>query len=927
MNGNFVRVAHVNVRSLLPKLNDLALFISINKIDVVAISETWLNDSIRSDNVHIDNYNFFRRDRVGRGGGVGLYVHRAFSVSVIECDGGIEQLWAVVGISGRRIGVGAVYSPPQSNVDLLLDGLEDALMNCLLTVDEIYCCGDFNIDILKTNHSSVTRLQSLLDEFEATQIIDEPTRVTETSASLLDIIITTENVNILGSGVLVCHLSDHDSVFCDIRAGNSKVRPTFRTYRDLDHMNFDHFNDDLQCINFNYMLSLSEVDDKLSFLNQQILSLFNKHAPLITRRFTKKFVPWLTDNLKLLMSMRDKAKNKFRRSRNPNDWNYYKSLRNLTNKTCKLEKRAYFEYISRNRNSAFMWSHLKLLGLSKSSNFQIPDHLRDAEKINNYFINCIPTTSVGASSGATASVRISIPPCNLFHFKTVSINDINGIIGGLKSTATGSDGINIKMLRVCCPFLTPYIVHIINSCILQNIFPGDWKRAAITPIPKKQNIVELKDLRPISILPTLSKVFEHILERQIKTYVEECCLLPDIQSGFRAGYSCTSALLGVTSDILEATDRGEITVLVLLDYSKAFDTVNHKLLLEILKKNGFSQNATSLLESYLCDRFQFVRIGEQCSRPLPVSDGVPQGSILSPILFSLYTSSFCDVIKHMKCHLYADDTQLYYSFKPRDWREAVAKINEDLANIYAIAIEHALHINPTKCQFLIFGKNKICDNLKNSINLYINNIKIPFTHQARNLGLLLDNTFRYRDQISKYINLAFLNLRKLYPHRANLTVKTKKILCETFVLSHFRYCSEIYHSCLDYITSYRIQKIQNACLRYIYGIRKFDHVSHKLMDIGWLSMRGRRELQTLFFYHKIITTKSPPYLYNKIRFRTDVHNVTTRFRGLISPPYHRTALFERSFVFCIYKKYNELPDFLKACGTATFKLKLRPTLM
>lgn len=393
---------------------------------------------------------------------------------------------------------------------------------------------------------------------------------------------------------------------------------------------------------------------------------------------------------------------------------------------------------------------------------------------------------------------------------------------------------------MCCPFITPFVTHIINSCILANTFPDSWKRALIIPIPKKNNIQDIKDLRPISILPTLSKILEKILDRQIRRFVADCELLPHVQSGFRAGYSCTTALLCVTDDILQASDQGLVTILVLLDFSRAFDTIDHATLLNILKAKGFGNDAVCLIASFLYGRSQSVKLNGTTSSPLPILRGVPQGSILSPILFSLYTSLILKELHYTKAHLYADDCQLYYSFKPSDYMDAVSKINADLANIYNFSNCYNLHINPSKSQILICGNNEICDSLRNVIHIHINNSEIPIISSVTNLGLTMDNTFRFRDHIGKCIQSAYGTMKKLYPHRKSLNETLKKRLCQSCVLSRFTYCSEVYQPCLDVATVNRVQKVQNACLRYIHGIRKFDHISHKLKDNGWLNMKNRR---------------------------------------------------------------------------------------
>lgn len=922
MSDTRIKMAHINVRSLVPKLQDIELFLYDNNVDILACSETWLHESIDIETVKINNYAFYRRDRGGRGGGVGIYINSSFRCSVIDTSTSIEQIWLSIPLGSKKICVGAVYNPPNADYKHFLNCLEDSLISCSFISEDLYCCGDFNINLLKPDLPAVQYFNSFLHTVGATQIITDPTRITETTYSLVDFILVMDDTNCINSGVINSDISDHDFVYCNINISRPKNIPTIRTYRDYKNINLDEFNFDLQNINFYYMLQLDDVDDKLLFFNTTILQLFNKHAPLITRKFTKKFIPWLTDNLKLLMTLRDNAKAKFKNTRKTGDWNYYKSLRNLTNRTFKLEKKAFFDFASRSRNKNAMWKHLNYLNLGmKKNDYNIPLHLSDPDKINDYFVNSIPFVNPVFTALFTPSSTSAT-----FSFTTVSTEIISDILIGMKSTAVGFDGIDVHMIRLCSPFIVPFLTHIINTCILQNRFPKCWKEAVVTPLPKKNEVQDIKDLRPISILPVFSKILERVLESQIKNFVSSFNLLPDTQSGFRSGHSCTTALLCVTDDILQATDQGLVTVLVLLDYSKAFDTVNHTKLLSILSDKGFSQNAVQLLGDFLSGRSQRVKINSKTSGPLYLQQGVPQGSILSPILFSLYTSSFMGHLDYMKAHQYADDVQLYYSFKASDWIAANHNINRDLSVIHSLSAKHSLSVNLTKSQALLFGNKEAVNTLSQLLKIQFNSVDIPFVTSARSLGLALDNTFRFRDQVATFIKTAYYNLKKLFPFRSVLNKDIKRTLCDTYVLSRFTYCSEIYHSCLDAVTIYRIQKVQNACLRYIHGIKKFEHISHKLSDTKWLNMHYRRELQTLTLYHRILLNKCPPYLHNKIRFRTDVHNLGTRFRGLISPPPHRLALFERSFSYSIYSKYNSLPANLKECTVTQFKSRLKSIL-
>lgn len=278
--------------------------------------------------------------------------------------------------------------------------------------------------------------------------------------------------------------------------------------------------------------------------------------------------------------------------------------------------------------------------------------------------------------------------------------------------------------------------------------------------------------------------------------------------------------------------------------------------------------------------------------------------------------------------MYADDTQLYLDFAPEEGAIAVQKINADLDSLYKVSSRHSLSLNPSKSAMMIFGNKNECLNFINRYECKINNTKIEVCNNFRNLGVNLDTQLRFRSHISNCISKAYLNLKLIYPHRAYLGQRSKIVLCNSLVLSHFSFCSALYGPCLDVVTASRIQRVQNSCVRLIYGIRKYEHISHKLVSLNWLNMYNRRLTHTLCLFYKIINNKVPSYLFNKIVYRTDVHNRKLRnIDLLITPPLHKTALFERSYSYNVYSLYNAVPLSVRGCSYNSFKYEVRKLLL
>ncbi|XP_044744208.1 uncharacterized protein LOC123306313 [Coccinella septempunctata] len=411
---------------------------------------------------------------------------------------------------------------------------------------------------------------------------------------------------------------------------------------------------------------MDDVDDKVRLFSETLVNLFDKHFPPRIVRISKRHAPWMTD-----------------------------------------------ENMSMNASSKEQWRELKSLGILNESRSDVDSTFKDPDEINDYFLD-IPTNN---SDQSIIDYYGDNPiSSELFSFRLVDENDIIKVLKKVKNSAPGSDNISISFVKICCPHILPFLVNIYNSIILSSKFPSSWKCARVTPIPKKGIPKELSDLRPISILPGLSKILEKIMAVQLSEYLELNGILPATQSGFRPGYSATSALLDVTDDIFQSIDESRCSVLFLLDFSRAFDTVRHDILLAILKSCGVSGEALNLLSSYLAGRSQFVKLGDRTSCAKSVQSGVPQGSVLGPLLFIVYTSQFTKSILHGKVHMYADDFQILFDFLMNNFDTAAVRMNEDLDRLALIAEKHSLILNARKSFSIIFGS-------KNNKNFVENNFR------------------------------------------------------------------------------------------------------------------------------------------------------------------------------------------------------------
>lgn len=931
-----LKIAHINARSMLAGFADFKSTLLDNAYDIFMITETWFGPQVDDDSVHIGGYSLVRNDRSDRrGGGVCMYIKSNLKYQVIEVGQyGFGQLWIKLKVFKRSYCMGVVYRSSETGVNEFLDAFEEVFFNVSPVCDDIICMGDINIDLLDLDCNDTKKFLSLLEDLDLLQLITEPTRLSITRNSLLDVVICSKGSEISSSGVKYVNnlRTDHELTYCFLKGPQNRFCPIYKTFRDYRNFNYHVFVQDLQSLPFMELIYMNSLDEKIQYFNDLITSLFDRHAPLKNIRCTKPKAPWLTENVRFMIRLRDEAKNRYLHSVDPQHYKYYKTLRNLTTKIVGNEKKAYLnQVITTTGKSRKMWKELQNMNVysNKKANRVIPDTISDVNNINNYFVDSVQAVDVGDIRNTVLkySQNTLLQFNEKLQFQTVDSEEVCRVLQSLTSSATGSDGIDIHMINYCCPHIVPYITHIVNSCIMENYYPHIWKTSIVTPLPKIAQPTEFKDLRPISILPTLSKILEKIVFVQLKSHLDKHDILPETQSGFRKNYGCAAALTHIVDDALTASDSNQMTLLVLLDYTRAFDCINHDILLSILHHIGLQRNAIEFFRNYLFNRKQVVRYNNMSSLERLLCRGVPQGSILGPLLFSIYTSQMYSVLKTCNVHCYADDTQLYKSFSPESILQVNRDVNSDLDRLVGLSKDHSLCINPNKSSIMLFGRQ--CERERNShlLDISVNNVRLLPVNEAKNLGLIIDRDLRFKKHINNCIKRAIFNLKNIYASRGFLNRETIKMLCDTLVLSHFSYCDVVYGPCLDVVTSMRIQRVQNSCIRLIYGLKRRDHVSPKLKELGWLNMADRRLLHAAVFFHGIVSTRCPPYLYNKIRYRSDIHNLNIRRKSLITIPVHRTSLFERSFKYNIAKIYNSVPVEVKVSNVNRFRIHYKRILL
>ena len=521
-----------------------------------------------------------------------------------------------------------------------------------------------------------------------------------------------------------------------------------------------------------------------------------------------------------------------------------------------------------------------------------------------------------------------------FELREVSEPEVIKVTKSIKSMSVGVDGINIFIIQSLMPRIHSVLTHIINFSFETSVFPEQWKKGIIKPIPKVCVPLSPSDFSPISILPALSKIIEKLVNIQIVKYLTLHSLLDPYQSAYKANHSTQTTLLKLSEDIYDCIDDSEITLLVLLDFSKAFDTVNHKLLLAKLEILGFQENTRKWILSYLSGRSQKVQTEKDSSDWSPILNGVPQGSILGPLLFTILISDMRVSIWNGSYITYADDTNLYWE-SPIDTINCTLKTaGEVISSVAKYCSDNCLRLNEAKCKYIFIGTrpgiNKL--NTMDLIDLKINNIPMERLTDVKVLGLNINEVLSWRKQVNSCVGKAMSNFNQMSRYKRFLNQESKIKLCESIVLSQFNYCDVVYSN-LDQFLKNKIQKIQNLCIKFIFDLRRKDHCDYNFFrkQLKWLDMNQRRVKHGLTLIYKILHGLAPNYLADSFCLVNEIHSVNTRSsrnNDIWINKYASSKVHQNSYSVAMSKIYNRIPEEIKKCTSVnSFKKRIGELLL
>ena len=541
-----------------------------------------------------------------------------------------------------------------------------------------------------------------------------------------------------------------------------------------------------------------------------------------------------------------------------------------------------------------------------------------------FFIDKVANIKANIQTPATPDPinTVSCPAC-LSHFEPVSLTQLEDAIAQTKPSGSPLDVLPPRLAKETSGVTGHHLLDILNGCLAGNV-PVSFKHAVVQPLVKKPNLDASvpSNTRPISKLRFHSKVMENIVLTQLKSYLVSQGLLEVFQSGYKALHSTETALVKIFNDIFLATDGDDFLVLVLLDLTAAFDTVDHNILLSRLEHwVGIKGSALEFFRSYLTGRSFSVKIGEAQSSTAPLLCGVPQGSILGPTLFMLYLLPLGSIFrKHgVSFHCYADDCQIYLPLQ-RNNPGSINPLLICLNEVKAWLASNFLSFNDSKTEVLVFAPSSFRSFPPGNLGPLEPYLK-PV---ATNLGVKIDAELKFDKQISASVGKSFFQLRRLSKVKPYLSINMFKTVIHSFMISRLDYCNALYAG-VDQALISRLQLVQNAAARLITGTRKREHITPVLASLHWLPVRYRIQFKILLLAYKCQNGLAPSYLSDLIHPYVPARDLRSADQNLLDvPAVRRKPRGERAFSVAAPKLWKTLPlSVRQAPSLQSFKSRLK----
>ena len=838
-----------------------------HKFSVVALAETNIDSCNKDLYCLSEDYDSVYQSKIEgkkKGSGLGLYINRKYNFTLNDslslCNQNIEALFVNITGMEKPIVIGALYRPPNGDIKKFNSELENIFneLNALTTSD-CYILGDFNINLHCLTLSPHQKFEELVITSGFTPLISTATHQHPNCAkTCIDNILTNNVENISISGTIDLNVSNHSAIFHFSRLIPSVVNSSGKI---TIHYKYSKENIDKFCTDLSERLKtalLNNADKNFESFTTAFQASVDAGCKLAVPKTTKRNAvtnPWITSGLIRSISKKDELYSNWKKSISNKLQNgdlvqkeTLKTYQKTLKKTIKFAKKNYYygAFDNCKGNSKKTWEIInKLRGKAKGdikASFFIDDKLIScrraiAKKFNQYFISLARNLNTSAYSEIPLSSFPSFysyfsKPCeNSFYLEDCTTDEIAQIINDF-ANGKASD-IPIVLIKASSSIISPYLAPLYNECISHGEFPEMFKHGKISPIFKKGDRENIENYRPISTLPIFGKIFEKIIYSRLYKFLSAQGILDDSQFGFRQGHSTVHAIQHSVNIINESHKANKHVVGIFIDLSKAFDTLDHKILREKLYNYGIRGIPHELLSSYLSKRKQCTNFLGEYSEFELIEYGVPQGSVLGPLLFLLYINDIVNCINDVNCKLvlYADDTNVFVADVSKE--AAIEKANTILTKINAYMKSNILHINLDKCCYIYFeppksyksrtrgtcARTRLYQRKSDCPKIKISGKPIKEVMSAKFLGVTIDNKLSWIphiDTLYKKLKCATGILNRIMN---NIPKNSHKSLYFSLFESHLKYCLTVYGAASKCYTE-KLFRIQKHCVRILFGNRE-----------------------------------------------------------------------------------------------------------
>lgn len=932
-------ILHSNIRSIRNKIAYVTEVIS--EFDIVFFTETHLDQRVQNNDIQIEGFEQpIRKDRNSNGGGIIAYIKSGVNVTRridLEHEH-IECMWFELRTKLHSILINVTYRSERQAHVYFWQYYEEMIKIAHDENNNIICLGDLNKDFQRELPHSIKDI-FLLNGL--VNLINKPTRFdTRTgNSTLIDPVFVTDTVPVIDCDTLPIDrlISDHDGTYVSITCGYSNSKSFKRTVWDYRNADFTSMKEKICSTDWEEIIeSDADVNTSCSKFVEKFINIAKLYIPVreVTIRDDDKV--WYDSELRRETRKRDRLKKIFIKKKSELAERKYKTQRNRVNHLKRRAKYRFFENITENldelksSNTKMYWKTIHMLLKTDCTRNELPP-LRDPQNNNTFFyepnekVNILNKyfCSISTVSNDEKELPIFDDRCNNSITRiTVTEQEVSDIIGTLNiNKAVGPDCISNRMLVSVKDVISNPLSILFNKSLRQKLFPNNWKTAHVIPLFKKGDKSLTSNYRPVSLLSCVSKVFEKIIFKHVYNHLRDQNLLYKYQSGFIPGHSTNHQLVELYHNILSALDKKLLTSVTFADISKAFDTVWIKALLYKLEKYGIKGDLLSWFKNYLSNRTQCVTIKNAISQSGNLHAGVPQGSVLGPLLFLIFINDIPDGMVGFG-RLFADDTSIGHS--ENDVNVLRSQVNNDLSYLNDWSSKWQIRFNPNKTDIIVFN----LQGHEFDIEFKFGDIPLNPVKTHTHLGVVLSSDCRWNKHIDKIIESASKQLNILRKLKFKLSRLQLEKIYLTFIRPRLEYASEVWDNC-GFINSDRLEKVQLEAARIVTGLPAFASLDSLYAETGWDKLKTRRTVKKLCLFYKILNGQAPDYLSDLVPptvAAQNPYNLRNSQNIAIEPT--RLNCYQQSYFPATIKLWNSLDLNLRNIPTfSLFKLKVKQKLL